>query len=96
MQSVDADDAAAAKESRNHPRRPFSRPLRFGVEKDTYNGHTKNISAAGVFIATDEKLKVGLLLQLNLPLKKGEMVRTLGQIVWVSDEGFGLKFLKVK
>ena len=96
MQDADAGDAAAIKESRNHPRRPFSRPLRFGVEKDTYNGHTKNISAAGVFIATDEKLKVGQLLQLNLPLKKGEMVRTLGQIVWVSDEGFGLKFLKIK
>ena len=29
-------------------------------------------------------------------VKKGEMVRTIGQIVWVSDEGFGLKFLKIK
>jgi hypothetical protein len=95
-QDGNADDAATTKESRNHPRRPFSRPLRFGIEKDTYNGHTKNISASGVFIATNEKLKVGQLLQLNLPLKKGEMVRTIGQIVWVSDEGFGLKFLKIK
>lgn len=83
-------------ELRHHPRRPFSRPLRFGVEKDTYNGSTKNISASGVFIATDEKLKVGQLLQLNLPLKKGKMVRTVGQIVWLNDEGFGLKFLKSK
>ena len=95
-QDGNADDAAATKESRNHPRRPFSRPLRFGIEKGTYNGSTKNISASGVFIATNEKLKVGQLLQLNLPLKKGEMVRTIGQIVWINDEGFGLKFLKIK
>jgi hypothetical protein len=33
---------------------------------------------------------------LNLPLKKGKMVGTVGQIVWVNDEGFGLKFIKVK
>lgn len=89
-------DAKTTKESRNHPRRPFSRPLRFGIEKDTYNGSTKNISASGVFIATNEKLKVGQLLQLNLPLKKGEMVGTVGQIVWINDEGFGLKFIKIK
>ena len=85
-----------SEELRQHPRRPFSRPLRFGVEKDTYNGNTKNISASGVFIATDEKLKVGQLLHLKLPLKKGKMVRTVGQIVWLNDEGFGLKFLKTK
>ncbi len=90
----DSGDQKTAKELRHHPRRPFFRPLRFGVEKDTYSGSTKNISASGVFIATDEKLKVGQLLQLNLPLKKGKMVRTVGQIVWLNDEGFGLKFLK--
>ena len=64
--------------------------------KDTYNGSTKNISASGIFIATNEKLKVGQLLQLNLPLKKGEMVGIVGQIVWINDEGFGLKFRKIK
>ena len=94
-QDSNANDAKATKESRNHPRRPFSRPLRFGIEKDTYNGSTKNISASGVFIATNKKLKVGQLLQLNLPLKKGEMTRTIGQIVWINDEGFGLKFKKI-
>ena len=96
QQEPNAGNAKTTKEMRHHPRRPFSRPLRFGVEKDTFNGSTKNISASGVFIATDEKLKVGQLLQLNLPLKKGKMVRTVGQIVWLNDEGFGLKFLKTK
>ena len=95
-QDSNVKDAKATKESRNHPRRPFARPLRFGIEKDTYNGSTKNISASGVFVATSEKLKVGQLLQLNLPLKKGEMVGIVGQIVWIKDEGFGLKFIKIK
>jgi hypothetical protein len=95
-QNSNVKDAKTTKESRNHPRRPFARPLRFGIEKDTYNGSAKNISASGVFIATNEKLKVGQLLQLNLPLKKGEMVGIVGQIVWINDEGFGLKFIKLK
>ena len=95
-QDSNVKDAKTTKESRNHPRRPFARPLRFGIEKDTYNGSAKNISASGVFIATNEKLKVGQLLQLNLPRKKGEMVGIVGQIVWINDEGFGLKFIKIK
>jgi hypothetical protein len=95
-QETDAGAKKTTEELRHHPRRPFFRSLRFGVEKDTYNGNTKNISASGVFIATDQKLKVGQLLHLNLPLKKGKMVRTVGQIVWLNDEGFGLKFLTTK
>lgn len=84
------------KESRNHPRRPFFRHLRFATEKEIYDGTTKNISASGVFIATNEKLEVGQSLKLNLPLKKGKMVRTVGQIIWINDEGFGLKFIEIK
>lgn len=95
-QEPDAGTEESTEDLRHHPRRPFFRPLRFGVEKDTYNGNTRNISASGVFIATNEKLKVGQLLHLNLPLKKGKMVRTVGQIVWVNDEGFGLRFIKGK
>ena len=89
-------DTKTTKESRNHPRRPFLRPLRFGTQKEVYNGSTKNISASGVFIATDEKLEVGQLIKLNLPLKKGKIVGTVGQIVWINDKGFGLKFMKIK
>ena len=95
-QESNSNDAKTTKESRNHPRRPFFRPLRFGTQKEIYNGSTKNISASGVFIAANEKLEVGQILNLNLPLKKGKMVRTVGQIVWINDEGFGLKFTEIK
>ena len=95
-QESNSNDAKTTKESRNHPRRPFSWPLRFGTQNEIYNGIAKNISASGVFIATNEKLEVGQLLKLNLPLKKGKMVRTVGKIVWINDEGFGLKFIEIK
>ena len=95
-QESNANDAKKIKESRNHPRRPFSRPLRFSTQKEVYNGSTKNISASGVFIAADEKLEVGQLIKLNLPLKAGKMARAVGQIMWINDEGFGLKFTEIK
>jgi hypothetical protein len=95
-QESNSNDAKSTKESRNHPRRPFFRPLRFGTQKEIFTGSTKNISASGIFIAANEKLEVGQLLNLNLPLKKGKMVRTVGQIVWTNDEGFGLKFTEIK
>jgi len=91
-----SSDTEANEEKRNHPRRPFVRPLRFGTQKEIYSGSTKNISASGVFIAANEKLEVGQLIKLNLPLKKGKMVRTIGQIIWINDEGFGLQFKEIK
>ena len=95
-QKSNSKNAKTTKESRNHPRRPFARPLRFGTQKEIYNGNAKNISASGVFIAANEKFEVGQLLKLNLPLKKGKMVRTVGQIMWANDEGFGIKFVDIK
>lgn len=94
-QDANANDSKATKEPRNYPRKPFLKPLRFGPQKEIYNGITKNISASGVFIVTDHKLKVGQLIQLNLPFKKGNMVKAVGKIVWINEEGFGLKFKKI-
>jgi PilZ domain len=95
-QEANTYDAKTTKESRNHPRRPFSRPLRFGTQEEIYTGSAKNISASGIFIAASEKLEVGQLLKMNLPLKKGKMAKTVGQIMWINDEGFGLKFIEIK
>ncbi|MCK5471476.1 MAG: PilZ domain-containing protein [Cyclobacteriaceae bacterium] len=93
---LDYNDAKTAKDSRKHPRKPFSRSLRFGTHKGISEGTTKNISASGVFIATEEKLEVGQTLKLNFPLKKGKTAETIGQIVWLNEEGFGIKFKKIK
>lgn len=94
-QDLDANTAKKAKESREHPRKPFFRTIRFGTHKKLSEGTTKNISKSGVFIATEEKLEVGLLLKLKLPTQKGKTKEIIGQIVWVNEEGFGLKFKAV-
>jgi len=95
-QDRDVNDAKKSKNKRKHPRKPFSRTIRFGIHKGISDGITKNISASGVFIATEEKLEVGQTLKLNFPLKNGETVEGMGQIVWLNEEGFGIKFKKMK
>ena len=95
-QESSAEDSEVKEEKRNHPRRSFSTPLRFATRTKIIEGSTKNISASGVFVASDEKLEIGQLIKLNLPLKKGKMARTVGEIIWLNEEGFGLKFKEIK
>jgi Tfp pilus assembly protein PilZ len=57
-------------------------------------GSTKNISASGVFIATEEKLEVGQVIKLDLPMKN-KTAKIIGQVAWLNEEGFGLKFKKI-
>ena len=96
MQEPSPSDAESIREKRNHPRRSFSTPLRFSAQNEIHTGSAKNISASGVFIAANEKLEVGQSIHLNLPLKKGKMVRAVGQVIWINEEGFGLKFTEIK
>jgi Tfp pilus assembly protein PilZ len=84
------------KELRKHSRTPYFQSVRFSTANGIHEGQTKNISASGIFIATNEKLEVGQKIKLNLPLKEGKTAEIIGQIVWLNDEGFGLKFKKIK
>lgn len=81
---------------RRHPRKPYFQKVQLVAYDGIYEGRTKNISASGAFIATEEKLEVGQLIRLNLPLKNGKTTKIIGQIVWMNAEGFSLKFQKVK
>ena len=83
-------------DSRKHSRTPFFKNVRFSTHKGIHEGETKNISVSGIFIATEEKLEVGQIIRLVLPLKKDKIAEIIGQIVWLNDEGFGLKLQKVK
>ena len=94
-QDLDSHNVKKVKDSRKHPRQPFFRTVQFGNPKAISEGTTKNISASGVFIATEEKLEVGQILKLHLPTKKGKREEVNGQIIWVNEEGFGLKFKAV-
>jgi hypothetical protein len=94
-QNFDANPVKIAKESRKHPRKTFVRTIRFATNKGLSEGITKNISKSGVFIAAEEKFEVGQLLKLKLPTKNGKTKEIIGQIVWVNEAGFGLKFKAV-
>jgi Tfp pilus assembly protein PilZ len=91
-----ASDSKTAKDSRKNSRKPYFRTVQFGDHKDNYEGSTKNISPTGVFIATKEKLQIGQFIELNLPLKSGKNAKILGEIIWLNEEGFGLKFKEIK
>jgi Tfp pilus assembly protein PilZ len=95
-QGLDSKDVRKGKDSRKHPRKSLFRNIRFGTDRGIFEGSTKNISASGVFIATDKKLEVGQSIRLNLSVKKGKTAKITGQIVWVNEKGFGLKFKKIK
>jgi len=83
-------------DARKHPRTPYFKNIRFITDKGIHEGKTKNISASGIFIATEEKLEVGQIIRFNLPLGKDKTAEIIGQIMWLNKEGFGLKFQKVK
>ena len=94
-QDLHSNNDRKGKDTRKHSRKPFCRTIRLSTHKEIFKGRTKNISASGVFISAETKLELGQVLKLSLPYK-GKTVKILGQIVWINDEGFGLKFKKIK
>ena len=81
---------------RRHARKPYSRPVFFIFENRRYGGFTENISPAGAFIKTDERLGVGQVLIMGIPLKKEKKAKVKGKVVWSNPEGFGVKFLSTQ
>ena len=94
-QDSKSNDGKKTKNSRKHPRRPYDQFTLFTSQNGIFEGSIKNISASGVFLAAKDTLEVGQILTLVLPLKNGKDVKVKGQIVWVNDEGFGVKFLSM-
>ena len=89
-------NGSKAKDLRKQSRKIYCQNILYRTQKGLHTGTTKNISSSGVFIATEENLKIGQQLKISLPLKKGKSAEITGQIVWLSDEGFGVKFQMVK
>ncbi len=81
------------KNSRKHPRRQYNQFTLFTSQSGIFEGSIKNISPSGVFLISEKAFEVGQILTLVLPLKKGKQVKAKGKIVWMNDEGFGIKFL---
>jgi len=94
-QEWDANGEKKTRDMRKHSRKPFFQTIRLATQKGISVGDTKNISVSGVFIAADENLEVGQTLKLNFPLKNGETLERTGQIKWLNEVGFGIKFEKI-
>ena len=78
---------------RRHERKPCFSTVDYLVQDNIYTDFTQNISAGGVFIGGSAPLSVGqeIALGLILPVSK-EHISVSGEIVWVSEEGIGVKF----
>jgi Tfp pilus assembly protein PilZ len=94
-QDIESKDCKKEKDLRKNPRKPFFRTVQIGTNKGVFKGRTKNISSSGVFISSEAKLELGQVLKMHLSFK-GKPLKISGQIVWLNDEGFGLKFKKIK
>ena len=91
-QNLKSQTATKKKDIKKHASKSLVRTMKHNSNKRRSKATLKDISTSGVFIATEEKLEVGQLLKLNLPNKKGKREEIIGQIAWVDDKGFGLKF----
>jgi len=83
-------------DQRKHVRKRYSKPIIFATQNKILNGITKDISPSGVFIETHHRLEVGQIVTLVVPLKNAKNAKILGEVIWASPEGFGVKFLHIK
>ena len=94
-EKIEIDGKEKSKELRKHPRKLLSQTVQFRTANELCKGTTKNISASGAFIVTKEKLEPGECFKLNLFSRNGKITKIIGQVVWVNEEGFGMKFKKI-
>ena len=98
LQEDDLDDQQIRdNETRAHPRKPFTFPVKYESENQKFEGLAKNVSVGGAFIQTRDRLAVGQPIILEIPLKKkGKIARLAGKVAWATQQGFGVKFLRSK
>ena len=78
------------------PAKPIPGAIKITDQSGSYKGVIKDISASGVFFATEDTFEEGQVLTFCLPLKNGQEAQIDGQIVWGDHEGFGVVFLDKK
>lgn len=82
--------------NREDPRKAYVNTIVFSAKGQTYNGISQDLSSGGMFIKTDESFAIGQLLMLTIPFmdKTKEAVKVPAEVVRVTDEGIGVKFIK--
>lgn len=80
---------------RRHARRNTQLTVYYATQDRAYRDVILNISPTGVFIETREPFIVGQEVLLNFtPNRQSEPIRVRGEIVRVTQEGIGVKFIR--
>jgi Tfp pilus assembly protein PilZ len=87
------DELEPESETRQHPRRPYNKPLKFRHNHVEYTGFVANIGRGGAFIATGEQFAIGAKITLMVPgIHTRKEVKITGRIVRRTPDGIGLRF----
>ncbi len=89
------------KEKREYARRPVDIPVEFVVQGPLYQGRIKNINKegwikninnGGVFVETEMSFSVGQVISITSSSPQFGEKNRIGEIVWISPHGIGVKF----
>ncbi len=83
------------RKTRKHKRRNTHLTVYYATHDRAYRDVIQNISPTGVFIETSEPFNVGQEILLNFtPTRHAEPVKVRGQVVRITEEGIGVKFIR--
>ena len=83
------------RKTRKHKRRHTNLTVYYATHDRAYRDVIQNISPSGVFIETGEPFNVGQKILLNFtPTRHSEPIKVHGQVVRITDEGIGVKFIR--
>jgi hypothetical protein len=81
-------------DERTHERRPYSGPI-FFVAKDGFTeARLKNYSKSGLFIITKNRLCIGEIITVAIPLANDELIKCRGQILRQDKDGYGIELFR--
>ena len=93
MVSEEVPEKTITLDEREAPRRTCTIAVNFETQGHSFRDTIMDISAAGVFIKTDESLDAGQGITLRFAFPGGEEDLNIdGELVWRSPRGIGVKF----
>ena len=79
---------------RTDPRIPYSGFVFFSTKRGFFEGELTNYSKHGLFIKTQEDLRVGEIITVALPYMEHEEIKFKAQILRRNNEGYGLELFR--
>jgi len=88
------DSTIGGHKDRIEKRIPYSGHIFFSGESGFFEGELKNYSKNGLFIKTNEDLKLGEFITVALPYVEDKQLKFQGQILWRNREGYGIELVR--